>query len=92
MTFTKTLCIGKAHINVTGVKIAISPPLFSNNVKNQYRRKVLSQSENTLIIQLCWKNKIIKLQKQHVYDIMDIPHQLEKLDNLHMRQQPFISY
>ena len=43
MTFTKALCIGKAHINVTGVKIVISAPpplpLFSNSVKNQYRRK-----------------------------------------------------
>jgi len=41
MTFTKALCIGKAHINVTGVKLVISsPPFFSNNVKNQYWRKV----------------------------------------------------
>jgi hypothetical protein len=29
---------------------------------------------------------------RYLYDIMDIPHQLEKLDNLHMRHQPFISY
>jgi len=40
MTFTKALCIGKAHINVTGVKIVISSPLFSNNVKNQCRPKI----------------------------------------------------
>jgi hypothetical protein len=32
---------------------------------------------------------------RYLYDIMDIPHQLpelEKLDNLHMRHQPIISY
>ena len=37
----------------------------------------------------------IALEKQnyiYLYDIIDIPHQLEKLDNLNMRRQPFISY
>jgi hypothetical protein len=29
---------------------------------------------------------------RYLYDIMDIPHQLEKLDNLHMRHQQLISY
>ena len=29
---------------------------------------------------------------RYLYDIMDIPDQFEKLDNLHMRHQPFISY
>jgi hypothetical protein len=29
---------------------------------------------------------------RYLYDIMDIPHQLEKLDNLHMKHQPFIIF
>ena len=58
MTFTKALCIGKAHINVTGVKIVISPPSpFLVTVSK------INIDENTLVVQLRWKNKIIKLQK-----------------------------